>query len=87
MPRVNSLGTAMQGQPTRCAVAKLPERVKIRATVLRDGQPVQVAAADVVPGDVVVLSTGSTVPGDCLVVESKDLYAVQLVTEALPDRA
>jgi P-type Mg2+ transporter len=59
------------------AVAKLLERVKIRATVLRDGQPVEVAAADVLPGDVVVLSAGSTVPGDCRILESKDLYAVE----------
>jgi Mg2+-importing ATPase len=59
------------------AVAKLLERVRVRSTVLRDGQPVEVAAADVLPGDVVVLSAGSTVPGDCRILESKDLYAVE----------
>ena len=57
------------------AVAKLLSLVEVKANVLRDGTPVEIAIADVVPGDVVVLSAGATAPGDCLVLESRDLFA------------
>ncbi len=57
------------------AVEKLLVIVSVNATVLRDGQPREVAVEEVVPGDVVQLSAGDTIPGDCLILESKDLFA------------
>lgn len=56
------------------AVAALLAMIQARATVLRDGQKVEVPAEQVVPGDVVLLSAGDTIPGDALLLESKDLF-------------
>ncbi len=57
------------------AVEKLLSLVEVKAKVLRDGAPVDVAVREVVPGDVVILSAGATAPGDCLLLESRDLFA------------
>ena len=56
------------------AVEKLLAMVQIKATVLRDGSPREIALEQIVPGDIVVLNAGDIVPGDCLVDESKDLF-------------
>jgi Mg2+-importing ATPase len=61
------------------AITKLRERVALRVTVLRDGEPHELPAAQLVPGDVVLLSAGDLVPADCRLISSKDLY----VNEAL----
>ncbi len=57
------------------AVQKLLSLVEVKARVIREGAPLDVAVKDVVPGDVVVLSAGATAPGDCLLLESRDLFA------------
>jgi P-type Mg2+ transporter len=56
------------------AVEKLLAIVQIKATVLRDGKPLDIPVEEIVPGDVVILNAGDLVPGDCLVDESKDLF-------------
>ena len=56
------------------AVEKLLALVHIRASVLRDGKPVETPFEEVVPGDVVLLSAGRGIPGDCLILESQDLF-------------
>jgi Mg2+-importing ATPase len=61
------------------AVEKLRAQVRIRAMVLRDGQPQAIPAAEVVPGDVVLLSAGSLIPADAVVLEAKDLFVNQAV--------
>jgi Mg2+-importing ATPase len=61
------------------AITKLRERVALRVTVLRDGEPHELPAAQLVPGDVVLLCAGDLVPADCRLISSKDLY----VNEAL----
>ncbi|WP_414515828.1 magnesium-translocating P-type ATPase [Nostoc sp. PCC 9305] len=55
------------------AVEKLLALVKVKATVLRDGQFQEIPNEEVVRGDIVLLSAGKNIPGDCLVLESKDL--------------
>lgn len=57
------------------AVEALLARVRIQASVIRDGAEFEVFVQDVVPGDVVVLNAGDIVPGDCRLLEAKDLYA------------
>ena len=57
------------------AVEKLLSLVEVKAKVLREGVPVDVAVREVVPGDVIVLSAGATAPGDCLLLQSRDLFA------------
>jgi len=53
------LGSALlsfvQEYSANTAAEKLKEQVKIRATVLRDGQPQSIPADEVVPGDVVLM--------------------------------
>jgi len=56
------------------AVEKLLAIVQIKATVLRDGGPIEVPIEDIVPGDVVLLNAGDVIPGDSLILESKDLF-------------
>lgn len=46
------------------AVRALMDRVKVTATVLRDGSPHEIALGEIVPGDVVDLSAGSVIPAD-----------------------
>jgi len=53
---------------------KLLSIIQTKATVLRDGNPVEVPFEEVVPGDVVILSAGGSIPGDCVILESKDLF-------------
>ena len=55
------------------AVEKLLALVKVKATVLRDGQSQEISTEEVVPGDIIMLCAGKNIPGDCLVLESKDL--------------
>ncbi|MBI3418400.1 MAG: magnesium-translocating P-type ATPase [Verrucomicrobia bacterium] len=56
------------------AVEQLLALVQIKATVLRDGRPLEVPCEEVVPGDMVVLNAGDVVPGDCRLLESKELF-------------
>lgn len=56
------------------AVDKLLAIIQLKASLLRDGKPVEIPVEEVVPGDVVILSAGGAIPGDCLLLESKDLF-------------
>ena len=56
------------------AVEKLLSIVRIKTTVLRDGNPNDIPVEDVVPGDIVVLNAGDAIPADCLILESRDLF-------------
>lgn len=57
------IGTAQEYSAARAAAA-LRKMVPYRATVIRDGKPVQVDTADVVPGDYAQLVNGDRVPAD-----------------------
>ena len=61
------------------AAAALQDRVRTRATVIRDGQSLQVPIEELVPGDVVLLAAGSLVPADARVVAATDCYASEAV--------
>ncbi|MDH4138454.1 MAG: HAD-IC family P-type ATPase, partial [Anaerolineae bacterium] len=77
------LGSAVlsfvQEYSANTAAEKLRAQVKIKATVLRDGQPQSIPAEEVVPGDVVLLSAGSLVPADGVLLEAGDFYVNQAV--------
>ena len=68
------------------AVARLLDRVRVRASVLRDGRVAEVGTDAVVRGDVVALAAGSTVPADCRVLSARDCFAVEaaLTGETFP---
>lgn len=51
----------------------LQDLIRTSATVLRDGDPVEVDSADLVPGDVVLLESGFRVPADVRLVRTQNL--------------
>jgi len=68
------------------AAANLKAMISVKATVLRDGAPREVAIAELVPGDMVQLTAGDMVPADLRFVQTKDLFVVQgaLTGESFP---
>src|SRR5512139_2347103 len=68
------------------AAERLKRQVALRASVVRGGQPREVAVADLVPGDVVLLAAGDLVPADGRVLEARDLFVNQslLTGESYP---
>lgn len=59
------------------AAEKLKEMVATTATVIREGEKIEVAIKNVTFGDIVVLSAGSMIPADLRIIEAKDLYVGQ----------
>jgi len=68
------------------AAAKLKAMIHVTATVLRDGNAVEVPLAQIVPGDIVKLAAGDMVPADVRLIASKDLFVIQssMTGESLP---
>ena len=68
------------------AAAKLKAMIKVTATVVRDGQVIEIPLRELVPGDVVKLSAGDMIPGDARLLAAKDLFLIQatLTGESLP---
>jgi P-type Mg2+ transporter len=60
------------------AIAQLKHRLALTSTVIRQGNPIEIAMKDIVPGDIVLLTAGDLTPGDGLLVEARDF----LVSEA-----
>lgn len=56
---------------------KLKELVATTATVLRDGNKIQIPIKEITLGDIVILSAGSMIPADLRVLEAKDVYVSQ----------
>jgi Ca2+-transporting ATPase len=57
---------------TQASTEGLQSRLASTATVIRDGERVDIAARDVVPGDLAVVAAGATVPADGIVVAGDD---------------
>jgi len=68
------------------AAAALLGMIRLHATVLRDGAPVELPVERLVPGDVVRLAAGDMVPADVRLVAAKDLFVSQaaLTGESFP---
>ena len=56
------------------AAELLKEKVKITATVMRDGEVREIPLNFVVPGDVVLLSAGDIVPADGKIISARDFF-------------
>jgi Mg2+-importing ATPase len=71
---------------SQAAADKLRDRIAPTATVLRDGNWLELPRKDVVVGDVVRLSAGDLVPADAHLVEARDVHVHQaaLTGESLP---
>jgi len=68
------------------AVEQLRQKIALRATVLRDGVHLDVAASSVVQGDVLVLSAGSLIAADGRVLQAVDCFVSEslLTGETFP---
>ncbi|QGM48032.1 magnesium-translocating P-type ATPase [Methylocystis heyeri] len=66
------------------AAESLSQSVSLRATVIRDGKPLETQVTDVVPGDIAVLSAGDMIPADGLVLEARDLFVKQALLTGEP---
>jgi Mg2+-importing ATPase len=68
------------------AVTRLRRQVAPTATVMRDGNWVELPRREIVPDDLIRLEAGDLVPADCRLVSGKDLHVNQaaLTGESLP---
>lgn len=68
------------------AAAKLKAMVSNSATIVRDGQDMEIPLKYLVPGDIIRLTAGDMVPADLRVLSAKDFFLNQapLTGEALP---
>ncbi len=66
------------------AAEKLRLSVSVRAIVLRDGKPLELAVAEVVPGDLVLLSAGNLIPADGRVIEACNFFVKQALLTGEP---
>jgi Mg2+-importing ATPase len=83
------LGVALRfAQEARAdaAAERLRAMIRVTATVLRAGKPVEEPLAQLVPGDVVQLSAGDMIPADIRILTCRDLFIAQatLTGESLP---
>jgi Mg2+-importing ATPase len=74
----------VQEYRANAAAEKLRQSVSVRASVLRDGQPLEVAVTEVVPGDVVLLSAGDLIPADGSLLEANDFFVKQALLTGEP---
>ncbi len=56
---------------------KLKAMIKTTATVLRDGNFIEIPISELVPGDVVQLAAGDMIPADVRIIYAKDLFVSQ----------
>jgi Mg2+-importing ATPase len=68
------------------AAERLKQSVAVRATVVRNGQALELPRDQIVPGDVVQLRPGAMIPADGLLLDAHDLFVNQalLTGEAFP---
>ena len=83
-----SLGKYLEGlskKKTTAAVTRLMDLAPKRATVLRDGEEVEIAAEDVQVGDILVVKNGASVPVDGVITEgSASLNQSNITGESMP---
>ncbi|MDP4197597.1 MAG: HAD-IC family P-type ATPase, partial [Bacteroidota bacterium] len=56
------------------AFEKLLGSVRVKSTVLRDGQEKEIPIEEIVLGDIIILHAGDMIPADSLILESKELF-------------
>lgn len=72
------VGFVQEGRAEQAMLA-LKSMLRLRALVLRAGQPIEADAAELVPGDVIVLQAGDRVPADARLMDSKHLEIDQSI--------
>ena len=59
------------------AATNLSKMIVNTATVIREGQSLEIAIEDLVVGDIVKLSAGDMIPADLILIESRDFFVQQ----------
>ncbi|PMB54118.1 carbonate dehydratase [Fischerella thermalis CCMEE 5201] len=70
---INAIIGFVQESKAESAIAALASSVKTNATIIRNGQKMQVPSTELVPGDVVLLASGDKVPADLRLVQVRNL--------------
>ncbi|PMB41941.1 carbonate dehydratase [Fischerella thermalis CCMEE 5205] len=70
---INAVIGFVQESKAESAIAALASSVKTNATIIRNGQKMQVPSTELVPGDVVLLASGDKVPADLRLVQARNL--------------
>lgn len=83
---INAVIGFFQESRAEQALASLKKMLSPRATVIRGGSQVEIAAELLVPGDLVLLATGDKVPADMRLVKCRNLHIDEaaLTGESLP---
>ncbi|MEB3218504.1 MAG: cation-transporting P-type ATPase [Nostocales cyanobacterium 94392] len=72
---INAIIGFVQESKAESAIAALASSVKTDATIIRDGQKMQIPSTELVPGDIVLLTSGDKVPADLRLVQARNLQA------------
>ncbi|MBD2168788.1 cation-transporting P-type ATPase [Calothrix membranacea FACHB-236] len=70
---INAIIGFVQESKAESAIAALASSVKTNATIIRNGQKLQLPSTDLVPGDLVLLTSGDKVPADLRLVQARNL--------------
>lgn len=82
---LNAMIAAVTENAANSALAALASLSQAEATVIRDGQEIQVPSTHVVRGDVILIQTGDIVPADVRVYESAELKVNEMLLTGEPD--
>ena len=76
---------ARSKKKTTEAISKLVNLIPDTATLLRDGEEIEVSVSEVVSGDVIVVKAGETVPADGIIISGNGAVDEAMVTgESIP---
>ncbi|MEO0887998.1 MAG: HAD-IC family P-type ATPase, partial [Cyanobacteria bacterium J06648_10] len=83
---INAVIGYVQEAKAKGAIASLAKAVTTEATVLREGQTLQIPSRELVPGDVVLLTSGDKVPADIRLSKARNLQVDEsaLTGESVP---
>ncbi|MCS6825107.1 MAG: cation-transporting P-type ATPase [Caldilinea sp.] len=83
---INAILGYLQEDKAEKALEALAQTMVTEATVVRDGQIMQIAATELVPGDLVLLQSGDKVPADLRLIRSRELQIAEaaLTGESTP---
>ncbi|HQC29869.1 MAG TPA: magnesium-translocating P-type ATPase [Methylotenera sp.] len=74
----------VQEHRANASAEKLRLSVALRAVVIRDQNPTEVAVSKLVPGDVVMLSAGNLIPADGILIDANDFFVKQAILTGEP---